>query len=1050
MNDRVIISSISKIYFSILSFFIFIFLALSVTFLLLSKGINLKEITLSSFHINRLYIKWDEKLNVSIDKLTIFTNKNASSNNFKTKDIRKYLKKIGFIGSFIESLIIEDINYRDIKATFRYVEKDGGYARASSSNFNINTIIYKTKKHINFEIIDFEDSVKKIHANGNIVLDLIDRELLLNISSNIGSEISLNIFTYIDAHQLKYAVSSNKNINNIDHLISILHLNPTMKYWIYDAIKMKSIALKKAYGYIDFKNSDEAFKNLYISADVEKMEYKYNLALDSIHTQTTNLEFTNGVLNIKPTNHTTYDFFLDKSWLKIDFSKKEYELVLYLLLEGSVDKNLIYLLKTYGIKLPFIQNKGTLSTNLTLSINLMTLDVDAQGTFDTDNSNFTYLGLDLDIFKAHVTIDNSNVSIDKMFAKYKNSVASNVNAKLDLKHNIGQVNFKVKKADFVGGALSLDENKTIDITYNVNDGNDNIKVSNSYWKLYSKEKMFIENIMIPFNYENLFANIPTTQIKIEDIATVYISGSTSFKTLSTNLEFDLAKFNYQNVSLNQSNLLFNLSFSESKLSLKSNDYANFIINNTDVSFFKPSILFNKDIFVANSSELKIENILQSDISFNYSTKFSNGYLNLKNIDFKNNTLGDIFKYNENIGFKIENNDNIINAQSIDLGILISTQEDKWIVSLNSLERLYKYSPLLQKYNLDNGEISIFKDTDKDNIHFTADINHKNKFLSINNTLIDNYIINGYIDNENNDINLLINDKINVKISDDITIKGKDVGVNLATTLAFIKEVKDPASTTKAKDVSLELRDSYIFFTKDRRAIADKINLQYYNEIVTAQLMHNGAEAGFKLEDEIFYLYGEGFNDKFMGNLFALSKFKNGEFDFSMKGRLDEFAGILYIKNTTIIKYKLLNNILAFVNTIPALVTFSLPGYDKNGLKVQSSYINFTYKDDIFKLKDIYLDSKEMKIAGKGTASYDKNTIDLKLNLKTDLGSTMSKIPIVGYIIFDKDSISTSLKVSGPLDDPKVESMIASDIIVAPLNIIKRTLLFPFKIFESDD
>ena len=63
-----------------------------------------------------------------------------------------------------------------------------------------------------------------------------------------------------------------------------------------EAIKMKEGTLRKAYGFIDFAKPSEALNNFYLSIDVKGMKYKYNLALDSIHTQTTNLEFKNGVL----------------------------------------------------------------------------------------------------------------------------------------------------------------------------------------------------------------------------------------------------------------------------------------------------------------------------------------------------------------------------------------------------------------------------------------------------------------------------------------------------------------------------------------------------------------------------------------------------------------------------------------------------------------------------------------------------------------------------------------------------------------------------------
>ena len=188
----------------------------------------------------------------------------------------------------------------------------------------------------------------------------------------------------------------------------------------------------------------------------------------------------------------------------------------------------------------------------------------------------------------------------------------------------------------------------------------------------------------------------------------------------------------------------------------------------------------------------------------------------------------------------------------------------------------------------------------------------------------------------------------------------------------------------------------------------------------------------------------------MQNLFAASKFKGGELDFSASGNTKVYNGYLNINNTTILEYGILNNILAFVNTIPSLVTFSLPGYNKNGLNVTNAYMSFKMdKSNELNIKDMSLDSKEIKIVGRGKANIKKNNIDMKLNLKTDLGSTLSKIPIVGYIFLGNETISTSLKVSGKLDDPEISTLIAQDIIVAPLNIIKRTLLFPLHIFEND-
>ena len=1051
MKDKLIINSISKVYSTIVSFFILIILTLSVTYFILSNGVYLKELSLSSFHINKLYIKWNKKLNIHVDNLTIFTKKDTPSIYFEPKDIRKNLKKFGFLGNFLETLIIEKLHYRDITATIRYLDNKGGYIRASSKNFNIDTIIHKNENYINFEIIDFKDSIKKINAQGNLVLDLQHREMLLDLNLNIEDEISLEIFTYVDSRKLQYAIKSKKNIQNYDYLISILDVNKELKYWIYDAIKMQYVTLNQAYGFIDFRYPDKALDNLYLSADIHKLNYKYHHDLDSIHTESTNIEFTHGILNIRPKKHTTYDFFLDKSWLKINFNKTDPELTLHLLFQGFVDKNLLHILNTFGIKLPFSQNQGKLDTDLTLVINLMNLDVNAVGEFFTKKANFTYLGLDLDIFNSHIILNNFDVTIDKMFAKYKTDISANVTAQLDTKHNEGEINFDVKKATFLDDMFILNQDNPLTVKYEISKNGDMISISKSKWHIFSQENIAVEALKIPFNYENLFATIPTTKITIDNIGTAYSSGSASFKTMSTNLEFDLAKFKYKNINMTQSGILFDLSYADSKLYIKSHDTLKFTIDNLDYFVDKPNIFMHKGTFLANSSKFTIDSFLSSEFVFNYSTVANNGFINLKKLKLFNDEDYSIFEKNKSIYFQLKKENEKYSAYSSDLDIYTSFTDKKWELALNSLHLLHKHSKILQKYHLDKGNLLLSKINTDDNIKILGQIKHKTKFITINDKPISKYFIKGEIDAKTNNISLNINNRLNLKTDiNTIDISGHNLGININEVVNFIKELGDNNSTTsETKNINMELKDSNIYFSKDRKAIADKINLQYYNNIATAQLVYKDAHAGFKLQNDVFYLYGEDFNDEFMDNLFALSKFKEGDFDFSIQGSLEEYKGILYIKDTTILDYKVLNNVLAFVNTIPSLMTFSLPGYDKDGLSVESSYLNFSFKNDQYTLQNIYLNSKEIEITGNGVASYKDNSIDVNLNLKTDLASAISKIPVVGYIIFDEDSISTSLNVSGALNNPKVESMIAREIIVAPLNIIKRTLLFPFKIFKSD-
>jgi hypothetical protein len=268
-------------------------------------------------------------------------------------------------------------------------------------------------------------------------------------------------------------------------------------------------------------------------------------------------------------------------------------------------------------------------------------------------------------------------------------------------------------------------------------------------------------------------------------------------------------------------------------------------------------------------------------------------------------------------------------------------------------------------------------------------------------------------------------------------------------ISAINKTEDTKKTQEKINIHFNSKNCFIYLSKHRYIISDNIKMQYLNDVLTAQLNYKKGNATFELIGNKFHLNGNNFNDKFMEKLFALSKFKGGSLSFSINGTTKEYDGLLYAKDLTILDYKILNNILAFVNTIPSLVTFSLPGFNQNGLKADSAYINFKFKDDVYRMSDISLKSKEIDIVGLGEASIVKNSINLELNLKTDLGSTSSKIPIVGHILMGKEGISTSLTVTGSLDDPKVNTQIAKDIIIAPLNIIIRTLTYPFELFKSD-
>ena len=78
------------------SFLSFIYLILSVTFILLQNGINIDNISLPNIKIEKLYIKWNEKIDIAIKDVKITTDGDSDNSSFKLQKLNNIFKNILF------------------------------------------------------------------------------------------------------------------------------------------------------------------------------------------------------------------------------------------------------------------------------------------------------------------------------------------------------------------------------------------------------------------------------------------------------------------------------------------------------------------------------------------------------------------------------------------------------------------------------------------------------------------------------------------------------------------------------------------------------------------------------------------------------------------------------------------------------------------------------------------------------------------------------------------------------------------------------------------
>ena len=1044
MNDNIIINIISKTYFTIISFFIFIFAVLSIIFIILQNGLFINELTISNIHIKQLYIKWNERIDISLEEIEIQEN-NSTATEFDTSKIHQYFTSLATTKEWFDSFVVEKIIYKDIVGSFKYKIGESGFFIAHSPSLDIDTKVDLSPQSIQLTLNSFKDDKHKINVDGFLYFDTRTNILCADLNAKLSDVTDFTIYTVISKEKLFYKLKSNKTIKDLEYLINLANLPNAVRYWAYDAIGMSYATLHDITGYIDYNDMQNAYKNIHIQATLYNASYIYNPKLDAIHCKKIELEFKKGLFYIRPIEAYSYGMDLGKSWVLIDFTaKKEVLLTLSLLFDAKLNKSVLKILEAYKIKLPFLQNSGNVATDLKIEIGLETISVNAKGTFFTKKANFDYLGLNVDINNARILLDNYDVSIKDMNASYQDIAKAVVDVNYNAKRAEGKIDFKLNSFNLHDITLAK-ESQALNIIYNISPNKDTITLADSKLN-YKGQTISIDSVVLPFNLETLDLSIPATLITLDGMGNAFISGKANIKSFITDLDIDLLNFNYDGFELAQSNTPLHLHY-ENKLNITSDKPIYLDVSGSRYQFDNFFLeLKNNELYLKHTL-VHIGKYIEMKIYAKHNLKTNKAHASLSNFILKDpNTEKVLYKKNK-ILLSSKIVDRTLQISSPEIASTFIAQDTGWRLNVNSISRVSTNSDLLKELYITNGEFILFKNKNDKYTRFKAKLKYPYKILLNNGKPTDLYTVKGKIYKEK--VYLNINDKLFFTIKEDMRLRMNNSSVNVIALLDAIENFSEEKDENdKSMNITVEAKNSTLYVSKDRSILYDTLNLQYYNNILTAQLKYDQGSAGLKLEEKTFHLYGKKFNDHFMNKLFSLSKFYDGSLDFSLDGTLSDYAGVIYVRKTTMKDYAILNNMLAFINTIPSLATFSLPGYNKNGLFVKHAFVHFKSKNKNLNLEDIYLDSKEMKVVGKGKIDFLNDSMDITLNLKSDLGSDLAKVPLLGYAILGQDTISTTLKVSGKIENPTIRSMVAKDIVVAPLNIIKRTLTLPYKLIHD--
>ena len=1066
MNDNAIKSAIESTHFIILTALVFFLIVISTLYIVFSNGFQIHTLDIRGVKVNELYLKWEKGLCIEAASIRLpETTAPQSGTGLQTLHDTAATVLSHADDSWLRSVHIEKLYAGDTNASFFYAPKLPGYLHLHTPKADVNIDIKPLENGRRLQLLsrvalhDFNAT-----ARGEGIVMLSNGSFFHQFDINVSGRITLALLIEAGAHSLKADLASKHPFDSIAPLVTPLHLDPDIEQWIVARATGGPLVLHTLHTTLPYAHPEKALDNLYGHLTFYNARYAFTEHPDDFEPAVADhvaVVFKNKVLNIVPVDATFYGQSGGSTWLDIDFNPPHPVLDLYLDTTAQLTPDLHRLIASYNIDLPFVQTRGVTHANLTLHLDLQTKQIKADGEFGIAAAEMNYSGTPIELNTTRVRLENTKITIDTLSASlFHDAVHTDVEGTFDPTTEHGRLRFRVTKAAFDTNdtVLSLAKESTpLSFDYIIFPRRDRLRFAPSDW-IVNDRHIHIGGFEAPFSYARFELTLPPTPISLDPFLQMDLSGRINLPDDEAELHADVTKFRIGNFHKHQPVVGVDLKY-DGQLNIMTSKPTQWQSDETNLSIGPVHIVNTPDRLVLQPTWILIKNLMQGKVEGLFDPKTFGTALTLSNISFFNRNFGALFRKKD--AFKVyivplEDKNQTKNFDIIvpSLNMLFSTLKEGWKLHFFSLDAFVSNSPLLREYNLTEGSLSVWSKNGDYPFAFKGDIDYPYALTVVGNKPVNHYRFEGML-HKGNLANVAVNGETKIDINDSIRITSNHVAFNFPEMVRFYLDHKtsEPAAENEVskntKTVYIDANATAIVFNGGREAPADRITVEYRKETLDAQFFKGKGGAILDVRQDRFYLYGKNLDDEFMNRFFRLSRFKGGKLNFYVIGDTHKFDGLVRIDNTTIYDYVLLNNLFALINTIPALVTFSLPSYEQHGIKIKRAYADLHYNEGNLSISGLKVDSRELDFAGQGVIDYNHDTIDLTLNVKTQAGENVRKIPLVGYILVgDDNSVMTSFKVSGNLDNPKLTNTIAKDIVVAPFNILKRTLNFPLHYLEE--
>ena len=520
---------------------------------------------------------------------------------------------------------------------------------------------------------------------------------------------------------------------------------------------------------------------------------------------------------------------------------------------------------------------------------------------------------------------------------------------------------------------------------------------------------------------------------------------------------------------NSGNLTLNILLPTGKIETKATAEGNINIKNSliniagiDTLIKNALIAITPDSVSINKAQVEISDILKGQANAKIDTNalkmdlqlqpsvFAIKSGDMKIIDFSDTAISATMDFSDKFSAKIA-----------PLDMRVNTNENGTIIIGANLAKLVPYAPILNLLDMKNGFIALKIPQNGESLLLNAKIDNLNYPLYYLNK---NRVTTLQIDGKISDNELNFSDKANkidLKIAlddNDIDLKINDKFINIDELLdsqipLFASMRKDsPNDSHKNTTTTLLINGENLAFGLFGYDVPfDESMLKLTKNGFIANGKNKNGIANIILDSGTLSVEANNFNADFVNAVFKKDIVDGGTFGVFGIYRDKRFVGDISAFDTSVKEMATLQNILTFIDAIPSLVVFKLPGFSASGYEVEEAKVRVGIDSDFVAIENIDINGSSVDITGNGVVDLKTQELNVRLELSTikSLSSILNKIPIIGFLLLGEDGkITTDLTITGTLESPKTEISLLEDAAKTPLNILKR-VFSPFQILIDE-